>query len=42
MSQATWVQFKQGAETMCSLLAVLHCTEPVSGLTHVLYLAALS
>ena len=42
VSQATWVQFKQGAETMCSLLAVLHCTEPVSGLTHVLYLAALS
>ena len=36
VSQATWIQFQQGAETLCSPmspLAILRGTEPVSALT---------
>ena len=32
------VQILQGAETLCSHLAIVHCTVPVYGLTSVLYL----
>ena len=42
MSLATLVWFLEGAETICSPLAILRGTEHVSALTHALYIAALS
>ena len=42
VSWATWVQFQQDAESLCSHLAILRGNhEPVSALTLMLYIAAL-
>ena len=38
-SLVRWVWFKQGAESLCSPSAIFHGTEPVSVLTHLLYIA---
>ena len=35
-SRETWVLFLMSAEALCSALVILHGTEPVSALTHVL------